>query len=631
MPFASLFWGSLALGTLKAICREGGIEADVFYLNIPFAKLIGRERYTRMSDLIDSEVCFVSELVPGMTPESVWERYSGLMVGHNRESASGNLLGLKDDFLEIAGVYAPALLKDAMERVRWDDYDVVGFTTNYYQTVASLALARRIKDLHPDKRIVFGGAGCSGDMGEELVDVFPMVDVAVSGEADSVIVELVQALSLGSPLPEHPGVFAKPGIFTARPPREEERKTYVDCDLEMLPVPDYTDYFAQVKKEMPDITVKIPIESSRGCWWGQKCQCSFCGLNGLSIRYRTKSAERVLSEIHRQFEHYGATEFIAVDNIFNPLFFKTFLPGLRQLYERYGITFFYEIKSNLTDSEIQSLNQSGVKEVQAGIENLNDHVLKLMKKGTSGLENVRFLRDCASHGLQVHYSLLWGTPGETRNDYISLRRLIPYIQHLPPPKHIVPVALARFSPYFSNPGKYGIRNVRPSPLYPVLFGGMTDNYDSLANIFNFDLDSDNDEGLNIERSSFIDEGQVWRETYSGLSLVYSEFEEMLIIVDIRYGASKVFRLASPAKDIALFCLKGQTDSNIKKAFSDISEDEIEKFLRRMVEKHIVLPWDGGRLVRYLFLPVQVSMERMHRTMDALRSGEECQEKKTVSS
>jgi radical SAM superfamily enzyme YgiQ (UPF0313 family) len=49
--------------------------------------------------------------------------------------------------------------------------------------------------------------------------------------------------------------------------------------------------------------VELLFEASRGCWWGAKHHCTFCGLNGLSMTFRSKSADRAYSEIkHRQGE-----------------------------------------------------------------------------------------------------------------------------------------------------------------------------------------------------------------------------------------------------------------------------------------------------------------------------------------
>ena len=58
---------------------------------------------------------------------------------------------------------------------------VVGFTTTFGQTVASVALAAELKRRDPGIAVVFGGAGCEGVMGEALLRSFPSIDVVVRG------------------------------------------------------------------------------------------------------------------------------------------------------------------------------------------------------------------------------------------------------------------------------------------------------------------------------------------------------------------------------------------------------------------------------------------------------------------
>jgi len=45
--------------------------------------------------------------------------------------------------------------------------------------VASLTLAKMIKDLYPEVKIVFGGANYDGGMGMEYFRAFPFIDYVV--------------------------------------------------------------------------------------------------------------------------------------------------------------------------------------------------------------------------------------------------------------------------------------------------------------------------------------------------------------------------------------------------------------------------------------------------------------------
>src|SRR5262249_61544426 len=89
--------------------------------------------------------------------------------------------------------------------------------------------------------------------------------------------------------------------------------------LDALPAPDYAEYFDRAASlELPTDSVWIPFESARGCWWGARHHCTFCGLNGTTMRFRAKSPQRVLDELTTQARRYRNFRFEAADNILDP-------------------------------------------------------------------------------------------------------------------------------------------------------------------------------------------------------------------------------------------------------------------------------------------------------------------------
>src|SRR6266436_2895092 len=617
MPFAAASWGSLALGTLKAIGRREGSSADVCYLNIPFVTLIGEQRYNQLREKIHSEICFTTALFPDVAPVELWRQYLSVNRGAHVPEAD-ELEELESDFVTIAARQVPALLDKAMAEIAWDDYDIVGFTTGYNQTVASLAMARRVRERFPEKVIIFGGASCDGEMGPALLREFPTIDVVVSGEADTVIVPLIHALRAQQPVNHLPRVHARassrvlvaelpaasglPLVRQTVPGLESESKIPMDD----LPIPDYDDYFRQVEGLVFEDVTRLTFESSRGCWWGQKHLCSFCGLNGTSLAYRAKSPQKVLDEIRTQYLRYRRINFLATDNIFDMAYFKTLLPGLKSLHEEYGINVFYETKSNLRPDQIRALSEAGVKEVQPGIESFSDHVLKLMDKGTHGLNQVRFLRDCSTYGIKTHYGILWGHPGETALDYHQMADLVPSIRHLPPPNYIVPVFLERFSPYFMTPDKFGIRNIHPAPIYPVMFGGRVLDYERMAYVFYYEHDSDKNRELVLARERLADAVAEWKEEYQPDTLIAAEFDGVLYLADRREPELRLLPLTDLEKDVFTFCEQPRTETEIKTEFPRAQDQWLVQLLTNLVERRLILVWIGESHRRYVALPVRVS-------------------------
>ena len=236
--------------------------------------------------------------------------------------------------------------------------------------------------------------------------------------------------------------------------------------LDELPFPDYDDYFRTLRTvgAPASLGVHVLFETARGCWWGERAKCTFCGLNGQTMTFRAKSPGRALDEIRHLATRYNTGFLRAVDNIMAESYFVELLPRLAALALNADI--FYEITPNLRKAQVQALARARVTNVQAGVENLNSHILRLMRKGTTALKNVEFLRWCEAAGVYVDWNLLFGFPGETTEDYADALRTAELVTHLKPPSSIGRIRLDRFSDNFDRGEELGLTTSGP--------GGCTD-------------------------------------------------------------------------------------------------------------------------------------------------------------
>jgi magnesium-protoporphyrin IX monomethyl ester (oxidative) cyclase len=296
------------------------------------------------------------------------------------------------------------------------------------------------------------------------------VDYVVSGEADGLVTELCRlALTRGRDVPadELPrGVLGpahrqtQQGGAGARPagPRKARRKLAraLFQDLDSLPTPRYDEYFGTLAASPLGAHVRpgLPLESSRGCWWGAAHQCTFCGLNGTSLGYRSKSPGRVLAEVRELEDRYGVSDFEAVDNILDMSYHKTLLPELAADTSTRRI--FYEIKANVSRAQVAALVDAGIMWVQPGIESLHSEVLALMDKGIQGWQNVQLLKWARELGLRLSWSILWGFPGEKDDWYEDMAEWLPALAHLPPPAATPRVRYDRYSVYHEQASQQGL-------------------------------------------------------------------------------------------------------------------------------------------------------------------------------
>jgi ribosomal peptide maturation radical SAM protein 1 len=445
MPFVDAYRPSIQLGLLKAIVAGHGFPVRTVHAHLDFATRIGLDFYQALAehrgclvgDWLFSAAAF-GDRAPDPDARLLDDFVAELApLGGSPEELRARLLRIRDDdvpaYLDaLAGQFPPGAAK------------VVGFTSTFQQNTASFALAKLLKQRGPDTVLVFGGANFDGAMGVELVRTVDCVDLAVIGEGDVALPRLLAALAAGDDPGTVPGVARRVGgevvVTPPAPPAGH---------LDDLPIPDYDEYFERaedlgVLPRAGHRTVALPIETARGCWWGAKHHCTFCGLNGTSMRFRAKSPARARTELAQLARRYRSFRFEAVDNILDPAYLTTLFPALVEDGTNYEI--FYEVKANLTRAQLRLLRQAGVTHIQPGLESLSTAVLRLMRKGTTAAQNVNLLRWARYYDIDVSWNLLWGFPAETEEDYAAQAAAIPHLTHLMPPRSAARIWLERFSP-----------------------------------------------------------------------------------------------------------------------------------------------------------------------------------------
>ncbi len=447
MPWQSLESPSLPIGLLKASAVAAGLPSPVAYhANLRWAEyllersdgLIGPPEYIQVAEegLFDALGDWVFAGVLERDPEfgvSTLEEYArdrGVDI-----AAAVPMRAFAADFVELVAAEVLAL-----------EPDVIGFTSTFMQNVPSLAAARRIGELAPQVKLIFGGGNCDGIMGAALHRNYPFVDFVVRGEGEDAFPMLLKAIQGDGELSAVPGLSWRDATGV-----QQLNPMPAPIPAGRLPVPDFDDWFdAMGASEVNEyIEPKLVLETARGCWWGEKHQCTFCGLNGSLMTFRAKSADRVLDELTELVGKHKTLDVIVVDNIIDNGYFTQVLPRIEEL--GWDLRIHYEVKSNLTPSNIDTLRRARVAHVQPGIESLVSPVLKLMDKGVAAVRNVRTLRDCESAGLTVSWNWLYGFPGERWGDYEPVLEQVPALMHLQPPVVTGRIFLERFSPYFENP------------------------------------------------------------------------------------------------------------------------------------------------------------------------------------
>lgn len=577
-------------------------RATILYETLRFASLIGFDRYLRIANELPT-VHLVGEWI-----------FAGAAFGQNDDRDEKYLAEhtptarLRADLLECRAL-ADSYIDDALSRVMETEPLIVGFTSVFEQHVASLALARRIKDVRPETTIVMGGANCEGVMGRAVLDNFPYVDLVVSGEGEYPFRDLVDRVTRGKSAAGITGVLSRRDLDPLAV-RSGDRPTAIEMDD--LPIPDYSDFFDDwASLEVP--THRSPVllfESARGCWWGAIRHCTFCGLNGERMSFRSKSPSRAVDELCELTTRHPNLAVLAVDNIMDREYFSTFLPQLAA--SRCNARIFYEVKANLTKSDLQLLKDAGVHKIQPGIESLSDACLRIMRKGITAIENVQLLKWCAEIGVIANWNILWGFPGEPDEAYTEMAELIPRLTHLQPPTSAARIRLDRFSPNFDQASEFGFRDVHPVPAYEMVYGLDREIIDDIAYFFSFDdSESRRVKPLTDELRRAVSD---WRAVHATSDMWWVDDGQSLAVWDMRSGAAPTpTTLTGLERELHLACDRCRSAAELvthmrRVGFDAVSTESVVDALAPLLAAGLVMT-DGRR---YLALAVGLGDRKIPR-------------------
>ena len=622
MPYGAVDRPALGISLLKSILRERGIACDIIYLNFAFADLAGYDDY-----------CWIVNDIPHTAYAGDWT-FAEALYGPTDPGPFVTQILRRDwrmsdrDIGRLLRVRALAsrFIQDCLLSVPWYQYKLVGFTSTFEQNIASLALARAVKAKHPEVQTVFGGANWEAPMGLELHRRFPFVDFVCSGEADESFPQLVERVLKGKSL--H-GRKNQVGGVIYRHRRESVYSGPAELvrDLDALPAPDYADFFETLVNSDTGgaIAPNVLVETSRGCWWGAKKHCTFCGLNGGTMAFRSKSDRRVLTEILYLTDRWGIDTVEVVDNILDMKYFRGLIPELAKL--EGNLQLFWEVKANLTREQVEQLAKARIRRIQPGIESLSNRVLGLMRKGTTALRNVQLLKWCKQYGIAVDWNILYGFPGERRRDYDATLAMLPALRGLQPPTACGPVRLDRFSPYFNTPEAFGLAEVRPAPAYAHIYPFPRSALDQIAYFFEYNYRPDVDPAS--AAADVVAYANEWiANPEHGELRAFARPDGKLVLRDTRSVARRKFVVLRGAEKAAYeYCDEMHTPEGVcrhlRREFPGMQFDEpgLCEFLDSLVANYLMVT-DGHHYLSLALAaaPARLSVDRPAREPDAIAAG-----------
>ena len=620
LPFTAIERPLISFGLLQAILKKENIKATTLYYNLDFAEKIGPQNYHAMSQfayILFGEWVFSPCLFPdGMNPDDYLNNLKDLFLKVKIRPLP--LFHDREYLFQLRNIAHYFLKEKAEEVIKKYDSKIIACSSIFDNHIACVSFLKFIKEISPGTVTMMGGPNCEGEMGKTTHRLFPFIDYVVSGYADHLITELCKKIFIygkGMPVNEVPEQVFAP-VY-----REEEYKNTrkpQDCEnrvkLNELPVPDYNEYFNRLYSSAglrDSILPAIPIESSRGCYWGR---CKFCGLNSSHLEYNQKDWEQVYDQIAALTSTFKTKKVEFVDNAIN---FKK-LSGMfdKLMSERFDLQIFAEVRVNLKKEQLRKMKEAGVIWIQPGIESLNDNFLDCMSKGSTMLQNIQIMKWARQYGISIVWTIMHSFPFEKEKWYGEQGDILPLLVHLQPPRGMTQLRFDRFSDYYQNQSKYGLE-LNALEIFSYIYPYDRKTMNSLVYFFE---DKKERKAVNspflhrlfgkpkkdLSRvGKMVDE---WMKSFysdNPSMLMYEAGEDKILIHDSRPAAFKnSFALNKLEGEIFLFSDEAKSIDEINSAFgSTYKITDVENAVRSLVEKKIVLKHDNKLLTLAVEAPV----------------------------
>ncbi len=323
------------------------------------------------------------------------------------------------DLLDLdACPYSPRQVAAFLKR---GSYDLVamGCIVTGYKYVKTLAAQAR--QANPRTTVVVGNTVASSI--PEILLTHTEADIAVLGEGDQTLAEVIACLARGGELDSVAGiVYRRKGELIRTPPRPPI------ADLDSIPRPqwdifDLELYIRSLSRSLneplpplpPGQVRAFPINTARGCPF----HCSFCYQAFHGLPYRRRSARSVVAEMRYLHRRYGINHFCFHDDLSlsrrqdaEELAREILASGLAVTWEancRAGLF------QNQEDLElVRLLKRAGALSLGFALESADADILKWMNKKITVEMFLRQASIVKGGGLAVTTSLVVGYPPETR-------------------------------------------------------------------------------------------------------------------------------------------------------------------------------------------------------------------------
>lgn len=586
MPWPLANRPSIQLGTLKSFIenKAADVKIDCHHPYLEVGNLLGLKAYNDIAERTwVAESVYAYLFNPTGRPE-----ITDLVAKEYSAKAKGDPPDLENISRQIHRLHQKKHLS-----LPWSSYDLIGFSICLSQLTSSLYMIREIRNHHPRCPIVVGGSSCAGELGYSLLANSPEIDFVASGEGELPLLTLINRIKKGDFKGDDPaGLLWRDNRGNINGGGLKQL-----LNLKELPVPDYSDYFEQLRGQsrLSNLIPNLPVETSRGCWWHRVKSgsvdraCKFCNLNLQWRGYRSKEPIQVAREMEELASKHSSLKFSFTDNILDSRKLKGLFKSITDIDRSFEI--FTELRASLSRGDLIQMRKAGVNQVQIGVEALSTRLLDKINKGTTAIQNMEMMKHCEELGIEHSSNLILGFPTSDGNDVEETLNNLKFVLPYQPLRKVL-FWLGQNSPVHLHPEQFGIRSVANHPHYKKLLPhSLAESLCLMIKTYRGDRTKQKKLWRPVAR-----ELAIWQERYQSLRkdhfpaplLGYRDGGDFLLIRRrTKDYEMETFRLKGSSRGIYRFCETRRTQGQILHKFPSLSFDKVQNFISHMVAKRLM--------------------------------------------
>lgn len=333
-----------------------------------------------------------------------------------------------------ASAYGCAVEECVDHILNWQP-DILGISTFTSSIHLVRAIVTRIKATQPGVTVILGGPHITA-VHKRMNDLDTFFDVAVIGEGEASLLDLVQSIETGNNLSTVAGLMIKIGNkWQYTGPRQP-------LNLDELPLPawDLLPEFPQ-HYQPPIFSYTqgpgAPLITSRGCPY----HCGFCDHSVFGYRYRTHSVKYVIEMVQHLKTNFRINHILFFDDHLS-LDKKRLHSICEQLIQtESNINWTADVRADsLTVDDLIIMKRAGCVRINCGLETGSRELLQAMNKKLDLVKAEQTLNLAHILNIQTKGLFMLGYPGENKE---SVKNTINFVKRLT----LTEINLTKFAPY----------------------------------------------------------------------------------------------------------------------------------------------------------------------------------------